>query len=163
LGSLPRDHTDGLDPVYLDSAGHLLTESAGRARPRRGALAAARWTAAPLAWQRSGIGLPERARGVGERMRWLLRRDRPAGGAPLARVASIHRHPAVGRLPLFAAVHPVTGDQLLATNAWEATDLGYGEALLLGYVDSQAPVTGRLGVEARTIPWAARFGRRLRH
>jgi colanic acid/amylovoran biosynthesis protein len=163
LGSLPRDHTEGLDPVYLDSAGHLLTESAARARPRRRALAAARWTAAPLAWHRSGIGLPARARGVGERVRWLLRRDQPAGGAPLARVASIHRHPAAGRLPLFSAIHPVTGDQLLATNAWEATDLGYGEALLLGYVDSQAPVTGRLGVEARTIPWAARFGRRVRH
>jgi hypothetical protein len=65
-------------------------------------------------------------------------------------------------VPIFSALHPATGDQLLATSEWEAVDLGYGEAELLGYADRQAPVTGRLGVEPRDLPWASRLGRRIR-
>jgi hypothetical protein len=56
----------------------------------------------------------------------------------------------------------VTGDQLLTTERLEAADLGYGEPVLLGYVDPQAPVTGRLGTERRDVPWASHLGRRTR-
>ena len=77
-------------------------------------------------------------------------------------MASIHALPATGRLPLYSAFHPVTGDQLLSTDQWEANDLGYGPAEVLGYVDGLAPVTGRLGVEGGDIPWASHFGRRVR-
>ena len=66
------------------------------------------------------------------------------------------------RLPLLSAIHPVTHDQLLTTNRWEAIDLGYGEPELLGYLEADAPVTGRLGVRRPHTPWAARFGQRIR-
>jgi hypothetical protein len=66
------------------------------------------------------------------------------------------------RLPLFSAVHPITGDQLLTTDRLEAADLGYGDAELLGYLDPSAPVTGRLGTERRDVPWGSHLGRRVR-
>ncbi|MEA2374668.1 MAG: hypothetical protein QOD53_1131, partial [Thermoleophilaceae bacterium] len=162
LGSLPRDTADGLDPVYISENGHLVTDAtAGHTAPARPA-AGLRWAAAPLAWRGAGIGREARARAVAGRMRWLLRRIDTAPGARLARVASIHRNDAPGRLPLFSALHPVTGDQLLTTNGWEPNDLGYAPCELLGYLDAQAPVTGRLGIERHDIPWASRFGRRVR-
>ncbi|HKP89852.1 MAG TPA: hypothetical protein VJT75_07725, partial [Thermoleophilaceae bacterium] len=89
-------------------------------------------------------------------------RRRGESGDPLARVASIHVHPTPSRLPLFSAVHPVTGDQLLTTEPHEAADLGYGDAELLGYLDRVAPVTGRLGTERRDVPWGSHLGRRVR-
>jgi hypothetical protein len=67
-----------------------------------------------------------------------------------------------GRLELHSAVHPVTGDQLLTTNPWEANDLGYGPPELLGHIDAAAPVTGRLGTKRLHLPWASHFGRRFR-
>ena len=41
-------------------------------------------------------------------------------------------------------------------------DLGYGRVELLGHLDARAPVTGRLGTAQEVIPWASRFGRRIR-
>jgi hypothetical protein len=162
LGSLPREPAAGLAPVYLTDGGHLVTDTSAAAPRRRSAAARIRWALAPLAWRRSGIDLATRGRAVLARGRRLLAgRDQPPG-APVARVASIHRHDAPGRTPIFAAVHPATGDQLLTTNEWEPSDLGYGRAELLGYADRVAPVTGRLGVERRDLPWASRFGRRVR-
>jgi hypothetical protein len=164
LGSLPRDQTDGLLPVYLTAGGHLVTEGGQRGRRApAGAGAAARWAAAPLAWRGSGVDPAARVRAAATRARSLLRRgggvQAPAPDGPLARVASIHAHPTPRRLPLFSAVHPLVGDQLLTTDPQEAADLGYGEAELLGYLDALAPVTGRLGTEPREVPWASRFGR----
>ena len=63
-----------------------------------------------------------------------------------------------GRLPLFAAYHPVTGDQLLSRSREDAAQLGYGPAQLLGYVRRAAPVTGELTPRPLAIPWARRFG-----
>jgi colanic acid/amylovoran biosynthesis protein len=159
LGSLPRDPTEGLGQVYLTAAGHLVTEPDERPAPQRNARAAARWVAAPLGWRGSGLGLGRRARAAVARTR-LLTPPRP--DPAVARVASIHRHPDPGRLALYSAIHPVTRDQLLTTNEWEPIDLGYGEPELLGYIDARAPVTGRLGIAPRDIPWAAYLGRRVR-
>jgi hypothetical protein len=61
-------------------------------------------------------------------------------------------------LPLYGAVHPVTGDVLLSTEAAEARELGYGNPALLGHLAATAPVTGALGPIAVGIPWAWQFG-----
>ena len=37
-----------------------------------------------------------------------------------------------GTWPLYAAYHPVTGDQLLTPGRFEPIDMGYGEPELLG-------------------------------
>ena len=162
LGSLPRDRAEGLDSVFLTVDGHLVTNSSNGAASSPPPVAAARWVLAPLGWRDSGVGLRRRGAATVARARRLAERGGGEPSPPLARVASIHRHDAPGRVPIFSAVHPVTGDQLLATSEWEAVDLGYGEPALLGYADRLAPVTGRLGVERRDLPWASRFGRRTR-
>src|SRR5205823_3577510 len=115
-------------------------------------------------WGGDSTGLRERARGAAERLRTLVRSSGADGssGPAGAPVGHLHRHAADGRLPLMSAIHPVTGDQLLTTNRWEAVDLGYGDPELLGYLEAEAPVTGRLGIERPHTPWAARFGQRVR-
>jgi hypothetical protein len=64
----------------------------------------------------------------------------------------------VGRTPLFAAYHPVTGDQVLVRSPEDAQQLGYGAPELLGYLRHVAPVTGELPLRPMAIPWARRFG-----
>ncbi|MEA2374297.1 MAG: hypothetical protein QOD53_760 [Thermoleophilaceae bacterium] len=160
LGSLPREPSAGLDSVYITAGGQLVTDASLQTPVRRTAAAAGHWALAPLAWRRSGIDLATRGRAALARTRRLLGRADRAPVAPVARVASIHRHDAPGRVPIYSAVHPATGDQLLTTSGREPSDLGYGQAELLGYADGQAPVTGRLGVERRDLPWASHFGRR---
>ncbi|MGC1852048.1 MAG: hypothetical protein WA687_06375, partial [Solirubrobacterales bacterium] len=76
----------------------------------------------------------------GEPQGWLFGTDRP------------------GRAPLFAAYHPVTGDQLLTRSAQDAAQLGYGPVHLLGYIRRVAPITGDLAPHPLPIPWARRFG-----
>jgi hypothetical protein len=80
-------------------------------------------------------------------------------GYPLA---WLYRDAAEGRLPLHSAIHPITHDQLLTTNAFEATDLGYGEPVLLGHLDARAPTTGSLGTRRPHLFWASRFGQSFR-
>jgi hypothetical protein len=63
-----------------------------------------------------------------------------------------------GTWPLYAAYHPVTGDQLLSTNRFEPIAMGFGEPELLGYVWPAAPLTGTLEQHPVPVPWAARFG-----
>jgi hypothetical protein len=83
-----------------------------------------------------------------------------AAGRPAGR---LYADPGEGRLPLFSAHHPFTGDQLLTTLRHEAGDLGYAGITLLGHLDAAAPVTGRLGiVPGPPLPWASRLGRRFR-
>jgi hypothetical protein len=77
-------------------------------------------------------------------------------------VGYLERRPGPGRIALHAAVHPVTGDQLVTTDPYEAIDLGYGEPVMLGYALAAAPVTGRLGTTRPVLEWASRFGQRVR-
>jgi hypothetical protein len=62
------------------------------------------------------------------------------------------------RLPLYAGVHPVTGDQLLTQYALEAQDMGYARIERLGYLLASWPVTGSADRTRPTVPWASRFG-----
>ena len=59
---------------------------------------------------------------------------------------------------LFAAVHPVTGDQLVTPWPLEAADMGYGPVRSLGWAASVAPRSAR----PVAVPWASRFGRSAR-
>ena len=61
-------------------------------------------------------------------------------------------------VPLFAAKHPVTGDQLLARDPGLATALGYGPPRHLGFLRALAPVTGDLAEHPVPIAWAYRLG-----
>ena len=82
-----------------------------------------------------------------------VNRERPA-----APVGYVLRSPAPYTVPLYGALHPVTGDQLLSTDPCEAANLGYREALLLGHLVARAPVTGRLGPIRTPATWTNRFG-----
>jgi hypothetical protein len=165
LGRLPSEGARGLAPLWITAGGYLTTEEA-RVAPRPASpAAAARWALAPLAWPDVDEPLAERVRASLGRLA-VVRRERrrePRSAEPVATVAHIHRDDNGGARPtLYSAVHSVTGDQLLTTNRFEAGDLGYGDPLVLGYLDPDAPVTGRLGTSRPRIPWASRFGLRVR-
>lgn len=162
LGSVPRDAAEDLEPLWATAGGYLTTAAAPIGAARASRATAARWALAPLGWRGTGASFAGRLQALLARARRLMRDARPHPGEPLAAVGHLHRHVAPGRLPLFSALHPVTGDQLLGTSEWEATDMGYGEPVLLGYVDEVAPVTGTLELARPPVPWASRFGRRVR-
>ena len=63
-----------------------------------------------------------------------------------------------GRLPLFAATHPITDDQLVTPYRLEAQDMGYVGITQLGWISDRSPVTGRRELRRLTVPWASRYG-----
>jgi hypothetical protein len=84
------------------------------------------------------------------------------GFEPRAPTGWIHEDDGPGRVPLYAATHAATGDQLLTRDSGEATDMGFDATELLGYLAAEAPVTGSLEMRRVDIPWASRLGRRVR-
>ena len=164
LGSLPRDEALGIDPLWVTAGGYLVTDAAPGDPPRTSVAAALRWALAPLVWRDAAGAGGARVRAALARAAGLVSRRHRAerSTAPVAVIAYVHRHESPGRLPLYSAYHPVTGDQLLATSEWEAIDMGYGKPALLGYLDEAAPVTGTRDLRRPPIPWASRFGQRVR-
>lgn len=157
VGELGALLQEGEVPVWLTEDGRLLTEDyeprATRARPAK----ALRWSLAPLRW-RDLAPLSELARAAALRAPAALASPdgaTPSRGEPVGYLAA---EPGEGRLPLWSAVHPVTGDQLLTTDEGDAPHLGYSEPVKLGYLEPVAPVSGELGSGRPFIPWAARFG-----
>jgi len=129
-------------------------------RPRR----VLRWVGAPASW--GDVGTPvAKARAVGRRASDAvqLARRRPGAPGPVegSPVGWLRTEPAEGFVPLYAAVHPVTHDQLLTTNRLEAADLGYEDIQRLGYVSEADDPQSRHGLP-RAVPWASRFGERVR-
>jgi hypothetical protein len=166
LGALaPQPYGDGI-AVWRTAAGTLVTDRYAPPPPHPGAPLAARWVAAPLTWS-GGPPLAARARSTGRRLlelpRAAIRARGPAeaehGEAPLGYLSP---SPAAHRLPLYSAVHPVTGDQLLTPWRLEATDMGYADVRLLGYMLDVAPLTGDRTLRTVTVPWASRFGHNAR-
>jgi hypothetical protein len=153
-----RPPADGL-PAWLDEAGRLVTATWSPDVPRRSALAAVRWALAPLSWR----GLPGRAGVVAWRLRRLAAPSPPAPAAPAGEPAGwLHAEQAPDRVPLYAALHPVTGDQLLSASQWEASDMGYVETRLLGWLEPGTPLTGGVEADRPPLPWASRLGRTAR-
>jgi glycosyltransferase involved in cell wall biosynthesis len=160
LGGLAESPLQGAIGAWIVD-GYLITERHRPPRRRPSSFDIARWSAEPARWR--GMA------GPASRARVALRRA-ATSVARLARptqpVASPGREPEAwlfessrpGRAPLFAAYHPVTGDQLLARSTEDVAQLGYGTPELLGYVRKVAPVTGELAPRSVSIPWARRFG-----
>ncbi len=162
LGALGAVPGPGTRPVRMSSDGRLHAgDTLVPGVPTAGRRA--RWVLAPLAWRDVELPMRRRVAAVGWRARRALR-STPAPPQPATPpVGHLHTDPAPGRVALYAALHPITGDQLLTTSPREAGDLGYAGAVMVGHLDAAAPVTGRLGFHATPdLVWASRFGRRAR-
>jgi glycosyltransferase involved in cell wall biosynthesis len=160
LGGLAESERQGKIGAWIVDD-YLVTEH-HRPPPRRSsAVAVARWTAEPAAWR--GLASPA------SRLKIAMRRAMTSAALFVRRAPSLPdpagepegwlfdcKRP--GRAPLFAAYHPVTGDQLLTRSKEDAAQLGYGTPELVGYLRSVAPVTGELQPRPLPIPWARRFG-----
>lgn len=163
LGALLSEPVEGAVPLELVDD-RVVASSLRGPRPLSAVGATARWALSPLGWSDLGQAAARRRatlRRLASAPALLLRPPAPPSptGTPagwlLARASA-------GRIPLYAAVHPATGDQLLTRYRVEATETGYGEPILLGYMIERAPQTGILERTETAIPWASRFGTAVR-
>ena len=100
-----------------------------------------RWILAPLRWRDTGR-LPGRVRRVLSRLRrWLGRASAKRRSEPQRDwgVGDLHTAAGVSRLPLFSAIHPITGDQLLSTRRNEADELGLRRSDAAGLSSRRRP------------------------
>ncbi len=160
LGALFAEPTDDCDPLWIDGDGRAFTGVQTAIDDRPSVRAAFRWTTAPLMWRNFSRPAPKlraSARRAYESARLIVSPPQ-ANGQPSKPAGYLLRSPTSRTVPLHAAVHPVTGDQLLSTDPSEAARLGYVNTVLLGYLVARAPVTGTLGATRPGTPWAERFG-----
>jgi hypothetical protein len=161
LGALAESELQGDIGVWIVDD-YLVTERHRPPARRPGAFVATRWVAEPAAW--GGLATPvTRAKVAARRItiaaaRLIRRPRRPATDAAGDPAGWLFESERPGRAPLFAAYHPVTGDQLLTRSVEDAVQLGYGPPELLGYMRCIAPLTGNLHPHPLPIPWARRFG-----
>lgn len=160
LGGLAESELQGQIGAWIVD-GYLVTERHQPPAHRSGAVAGVRWAAEPAAWRglaspaaRAKVSLRRATTAAARRARPVKRPAEPSG-EPQGWLFGADRP---GRAPLFAAYHPVTGDQLLTRSAQDAAQLGYGPVHLLGYIRRVAPITGDLAPRPLPIPWARRFG-----
>ncbi len=163
LGGLMRVREEGCIAAMIRPDGKLQTERHIPSAVRPSARQLARWSLAPLNWR--GFGRRRaRARSVARRSldapRLAVHRLMASDAPPQARrpVGYLYADGGPGRLVLFSAIHPITGDQLLTRDPREATDMGYANVTELGYLRERYPVTGTLEKRRRSVPWASRFG-----
>lgn len=158
LGTLSPKALPDSTPVWVDSFGRLVTE-ADPPPPRASATARARWLLAPLGWR----GVPGRARNLAWRARHLTGPPAPAPSRPEGSPAGwLFPDEDERRRPLYASVHPVTGDQLLSNAEWEGSDMGYMGTRFLGWLEPVDGVTGGVSAPRPEVPWASRLGRGAR-
>jgi glycosyltransferase involved in cell wall biosynthesis len=161
LGALYAAPPPEAVPVWMTAGGLIRTDSYLPRRARPGAATALRWTLAPASW-RGFSTAGARARAVAGRAARLPRhvaRTRGGAATPEGEPAGyLSRTPRAHSAPLYSALHPVTGDQLLTREGEEAVDMGYSEPVLLGHLALVAPLTGRLDPIRVGVPWASRFG-----
>jgi glycosyltransferase involved in cell wall biosynthesis len=175
LGALHLTAEPGSIPVWIEPDGRVRTGGYRSHVVSPDARQLVRWVGAPAGWRGFGRrggraramlrrGAAATAIGVASR-----RRDGSHGteagadrvmGASLA--GYLYAEAGPRRQELFAAVHPVTGDQLLTLHPLEAADMGYGQAIALGYVLVDLPFTGTLAMRRVAVPWASRFGLEVR-
>ena len=159
LGGLAESELQGTVAAWIVD-GYLVTERHQPPAAKPGYVAAARWAGEPAAW-RGLASSATRAKVIAKRSGIAARKRLGGGqqvepsGPPAGWLFDTSRR---GLEPLFAAYHPVTGDQLLSRTAISSAHLGYGEPELLGFLCPQAPLTGQLGEQPHPIPWARRFG-----
>jgi hypothetical protein len=150
--------------VWLEDDRVITAAALPAAHPSREQLA--RWIAAPVTWRDGSAGpLAPRARASARRFASAARGvTAPPPPPPPARPPDGYLWPAPGDdlHELFAAIHPVTGDQLVTRWPLEARDMGYGEPASLGWARAVALRTGTLDAQPVSVPWASRFGRNAR-
>lgn len=161
LGALAESALGGSIPAWIVD-GYLVTERHRPPASRPSPAAAARWSLEPARW-RGLAGGKDRAKVAARRAaiaaaRLIRPQEPPVPAVDRDPAAWLYASDRRGRAPLFAAYHPVTGDQLLTRSPEDAAPLGYGEPELLGYARRIAPITGDLRVRPLPIPWARRFG-----
>ena len=161
LGAALGEDPGGGMPVWVDRAGYLYTADYSPVPMAISAGKLLAWIVAPASWR--GFGRwDERARSIGRRSWEALRRSGRMSAEPPPRdappMAWIDRAPAQGRYPLYSAVHPPTGDQLVTRDLSEVSELGYEQPRLIGYVIASAPVTGTLQRPRSSAAWASRYG-----
>jgi hypothetical protein len=161
LGALLQEPRAGSEPIWIDRDGRVDAAKLRWNTQRPSIATVVRWIAAPLTWRRFGPVRP-RLRASARRtydaaMCYAAPPARPQRSAELA--GYVLQSSAPHTVPLYAASHPVTGDQLLSTSESEGRKLGYRDLTLVGHIVASAPVTGQLGPRRADAPWASRFGR----
>jgi glycosyltransferase involved in cell wall biosynthesis len=161
LGALHDQPQAGSVPLWITSDGLVATPGFAPSADAPSTSTLVRWAAAPANWR--GFGhLEARGRSVVRRAidaRHESSRPRSAPAAASGAPAGyVFGEAAPGRVPLFAASHPVTGDQLVTIYRLEAQDMGYVGITQLGWIIDRSPVTGRRDLRRLTVPWASRYG-----
>lgn len=160
LGSLLALPSGDCRPLWIDLRGHALTTAWPHHNGRPSLATTLRWSGAPLTWRgfsSAGPKLRATARRAYDAAR-ILTSPAPSAARPSNPAGYLLSAATDRTIPLYAAAHPVTGDQLLSTDEAEAGRLGYEQCALLGHLVARGPVTGTLGVASRAAPWASRFG-----
>ena len=173
----------GTVPVFISPEGFVTTDRYSLTWTRPEPQEIVRWVAAPMTWKRFGMvrgRVQSSARRVVDAVQ-LVRPQGPAVGGRPSRdgrpadrswsgvsseprpIGYMASQPEEGMAAVYAARHPVLQDEFLTHHATEATDMGYVDVRLLGYVDAEAPLTGRTGSQRVGIPWASRFGLAARY
>ncbi len=173
LGALHLTAEPGSIAVRIDPPGRVGTDLYCPQHKGPSLRRLARWAGAPAGWR--GFGRVQgRARALARRSmdatliatrrrtaRYEVTQDNDRLGGGTV-VGYLYPQDGPGRLELFAAIHPVTGDQLLTLHRMEAADMGYGKAVSLGFVLEQALATGTHAMRRVAVPWASHFGLKVR-
>jgi hypothetical protein len=163
LGSLLATPHPGAVPAWLVDD-RLVTDRHQPPAARPSLAEAAHWTVAPASRRWAGVAGPlPTAKAIARRsvtaaLRVASGRRGDSGGPDEEPAGWLHNRPRRATVPLFAAYHPVTGDQLLSRRSDEAKDMGYGPPELLGHLHVRTPVTGTRELRSVPVPWASRFG-----
>jgi glycosyltransferase involved in cell wall biosynthesis len=158
LGAASSSPLGGSIPIWIENDILVTGPSVPPGRPPL--LGGIRWAVAPLGWRDLGPAA-ELAKVTARRALTVHGRLRDPASAPAPSGdphAWLFDRPGPGMLALFAAIHPVTGDQLLTRDPELAGALGYSPPRHLGFLRALAPVTGELAEHPAAIPWAHRLG-----
>jgi glycosyltransferase involved in cell wall biosynthesis len=160
LGAIFTDPTGDCDPLWIDEQGRVFAATGLNFNGRPALRDAVRWIADPLRWDRFSPSVPKLRASARRALDavLILASSRPRARRATEPAGYLLRSPESWTVPLHAAVHPVTGDQLLTTDPSEIPALGYRHAALLGHLVARARATGRLGPIRPPAPWATRFG-----
>lgn len=142
-----RLHSQLLNPVPYDGSSLMATT---------------RWVGAPLGWARRPRTWAMRA--TVSRVRTLARvvGERDSAGPEAAAIGFLSREPLPNWSCLFAARHPVIGDQYVTRSELEARDMGYVIDGVLGYVADWCADRSSAD-HPREVKWASRFGKTRRY
>lgn len=160
LGGLAESGLQGAIPLWVVDD-YVVTDRYRPPMPKPAARTAMRWTAEPARWgdlappsARLKVMLRRSVQSAQSRQR--LGRGSPApDGEPQGWLFDL---PRPGLHTLYAAHHPVTGDQLLTRIPQDAVEMGYHDLQLLGYISPAAPLTGSLEQAGVGRSWARRSG-----